>query len=242
MTVTALEVRDEYTAVAGQVIFNYTFRIYTENDLNVYLTPAGQDADDALDLITGYSVTNVGEEEGGTVILNDPAALDDLVTIVSDIPRNRVIDYQNNGDFKPIVVNADFDRGVSQNSQVYAQRRGLTFHESQQNVDNMLLPPPEPGSFLVWNGAGDGLINVPVSGVVGPPINVQVVEDVFSGDGITTTFNLSFEAGSDAAVMPHVGGVLQATDKYIVAVNQLDFTDPPPLGVDNIIVRYFTEV
>ncbi|MDG1859732.1 MAG: hypothetical protein P8I94_11545, partial [Emcibacteraceae bacterium] len=55
---------------------------------------------------------------GGFITFNSPLSSGDEVVIVSGIPFNRTTDYQNNGDFRPEVVNADFDRVVSLVKQV----------------------------------------------------------------------------------------------------------------------------
>lgn len=162
MTITTNPTRNEYTASAGQTVFSYTFKIFADTDLNVYLTSSGTNPDDTTDLITAYTVTGVGSEDGGTITLTTPASAGDLITIVSDIPESRTTDYQNNGDFRPSVVNDDFDRIVSLVKQaVERSNRGLAFQESQQNASGYSLPTPEAGYFLRWNGALNGLENVP---------------------------------------------------------------------------------
>ena len=162
MTITTNPARNEYTATAGQTVFSYTFKIYEDSDLNVYQTPAGQTANDSTDLITGYTVTGAGVSTGGTITLSTPASAGDLITIVSDIPDSRTTDYQVNGDFRPDVVNDDFDRVVSLVKQsVERANRGLAFAESQQGAQGFSLPAPQSGYFLRWNGTLDGLENVP---------------------------------------------------------------------------------
>ena len=162
MTITVNPARNEYTATAGQTIFNYTFKIFSNSDLNVYITPTGQDADDATDITTAYTVTGVGDEAGGTVILNSGATLDDLITIVSAIPSSRSTDYQVNGDFVPDTVNDDFDKGLSLSKQVEAlASRSLLFEESQQSASGLGLPAPVAGKTLAWNTAEDALENAP---------------------------------------------------------------------------------
>ena len=101
------------TATSSQTIFPYPFKIFESTDLNVYVTPAGQDANDVTDIVMGFSVTGIGDEDGGTITLVVAVSVGDLVTIVSDIPENRTTDYQSNGDFLPVTVNADFDRVVA---------------------------------------------------------------------------------------------------------------------------------
>ena len=72
MTISVAKARNEYTANAGQTIFNYTFKIFESTDLNVYITPAGQIANDSTDLTTSYTVdpVTIGDEDGGFFTLS----------------------------------------------------------------------------------------------------------------------------------------------------------------------------
>lgn len=160
MTISTAPARSEYTANAAQTIFNYTFKIFENTDLNVYITPSGQDANDSTDLTTAYTVTGLGDEDGGTIILTTGTNVDDLVTIVSDVPSSRSVDYQNNGDFRPTVVNADFDRVISIVKKIEdTANRTVLLQQSQQDPKPLTLPKPLPSFLLRWNSGGTGLEN-----------------------------------------------------------------------------------
>jgi hypothetical protein len=167
MTLNANAARNEYTATASQTIFNYTFKIYETTDLDVYVTPAGQECSDS-DLTTSYSVAGVGAEDGGSITLTTPTSAGDLVTIVSSIPTNRTTDYQNSGDFRPDTVNDDFDRTVSLVKQAEeAANRSLVFADCLQNATSLSLPTPESERFVRWKNDLSGLENTdPPSAVV----------------------------------------------------------------------------
>lgn len=66
MTITTQATRNEYTATASQTVFNFNFKIYTDQDLDVFITPTGQAADDATDLTTAYTIdpSSIGTEAG----------------------------------------------------------------------------------------------------------------------------------------------------------------------------------
>ena len=177
MTITALPARDEYTASAGQTVFNYTFKIYASDELNVYITPSGQEANDSTDLTTAYTVdtATIGNESGGFITLDNPTSAGDLVTIVSGIPYDRTVDYQNSGDFLPDTVNGDNDRQVSQIKQVAeVAGRSLVFQQSLQNADSLLLPNPDATKFLRWRGDEQGLENVDLTSF-GTPTDASVI-------------------------------------------------------------------
>lgn len=171
MTITVAPMRNEYTATAGQTVFTYTFKIFEDTDLNVYVTPAGQTANDATDQVTPTLVTGVGNEAGGTVTIAATSE-GDLVTIVGDIPASRTTDYQNNGDFRPNVVNNDFDRVVSLVKQGEdLSNRSLVFQESQQGTQQLTLPAPQAGFLMRWNSGLTGLENVEVATPVETTLN-----------------------------------------------------------------------
>lgn len=170
MTITVLPTRNEYTATAGQTIFFYTFKIFSGTDLNVYVTPSGQQPNDITDITTPVSVGGVGEPGGGIVTIN-PVNAGDLVTIVSNIPASRTVDYQNNGDFRPETVNNDFDRVVSIAKQVEdIANRTLSFEESQQSVNRLTLPEPEAGRLVQWKADESGLENVDIA----TPVEISI--------------------------------------------------------------------
>jgi len=82
--------------------FPYTFKVLNEDDLSVTV--------DGVLITTGYSVTGIGEDEGGDVIF-DVAPANGLKVIRFLNPvLSRVIDYQQFGDFLAPTVNGDFDR------------------------------------------------------------------------------------------------------------------------------------
>jgi len=187
VTITVLPTRNEYTATAGQTVFTYTFRIFESTDLNVYITPAGQEADDVTDITMAFTVTGVGDTGGGTIVLNSGASAGDLITIVSDIPASRTTDYQVNGDFRPTVVNEDFDRVVSLVKQVEdVTNRSIVLPESQQGPKPLTLPVPEAGLFLKWNAGETGVENSGAPSLAVDTVEFNVVSDMIA----STTLNI----------------------------------------------------
>jgi hypothetical protein len=204
MTITQLPTRVEYTATAAQTVFAYTFKIFEDTDLNVYVTPVGQVPNDATDIVTPSSVTGVGSESGGTVTIAATNA-GDLVTIIAGIPASRLVDYQNNGDFRPDTVNDDFDRVVSLAKQVEdTANRTLTFQKSEQGAEGLSLPTPEGGKVLRWRADEQGVENLDVT--------TQVVAYVESFDSIA---DLRVASGSYTD-----GQVVQVLGYYAKTENQ----------------------
>jgi hypothetical protein len=176
--------RNEYTATGGQTIFNYTFKIYASTDLDVYLTPSGQEPNDSTDLTTAYTVTGVGVDAGGSITLNSGATAGDLVTIVSSIPTSRTIDYQFNGDFRPDVVNNDFDRAVSLVKQLENTSINTLKYQNSLQGGAGVLPDPVAGNVIGYDG-------------VGQLTNLLLGSDGNSWDGLTDLGDNSIGKGSD---------------------------------------------
>ena len=161
MTITVNDARNEYTATASQTVFSYTFRIFSATDLNVYVTPSGQDANDLNDITTSYTVSGVDDEAGGAITLSSGVNAGDLVTIVSNIPSSRTTDYQANGDFVPDTVNGDIDRVVALTKQVEdVSNRSLVAQQAQQGQKPLTLPSPIASSLMRWKGDLTGFENV----------------------------------------------------------------------------------
>ena len=96
--------RNQYTATAGQTVFPYTFLIYESDSLDVVQNNV------TLQLGIDYTVSGVGNENGGNVTLLNPAAQDDFITITRNMDFDRETDYQDSGQFLAETVNIDFNR------------------------------------------------------------------------------------------------------------------------------------
>ncbi len=207
MTITTLVSRNEYTSTASQTVFNFTFKIYSATDLNVYVTPSGQVCDDSADLTTAYTVsptTFPTPAAGGSITLTTPASAGDLVTIVSSIPESRTTDYQNNGDFLPDTVNGDFDRVVSLTKQIQdLANRTLVSGQCVQSAAQLTLPSPAAGLYLRWNTGETGVENAGVPVIITPNNNFSIVSDMVgspslvAGDVVQTLGYLATGDGGD---------------------------------------------
>ena len=102
MTVTALVTRNDITATASQTSFTYTFRVLAATDMDVY--------QNGVLLSSGYTVNDVGNTTGGTVILDVGVPVGQIVSLVLAMPLDRTTNYQNSGDFLAADVNEDFDK------------------------------------------------------------------------------------------------------------------------------------
>jgi hypothetical protein len=70
------------------------------------------------------------------------------------------------------------------------------------------------------------------------PTSAAFVTDLFSGNGVTTTFTMSVAPANTASVLIAISGVVQSPDTYSINATTLTFSPAPPAGTGNISVRY----
>lgn len=82
--------------------FAFPFVILSADDLKVKV---------GADVVTaGFSITGVGDRDGGSVTFADaPASLTPII-LYREVTLDRAIDYQENGDLLAVVLDDDFDR------------------------------------------------------------------------------------------------------------------------------------
>jgi hypothetical protein len=148
MSATTIKVNDisprrQYTATAGQTNFDFPYPFFANGDLEVYLTPVGQDADDATDLLTSgsnYTVTGANTQDGGVVTLLTGATEGDVITILRIVDIDRTADYQAAGDLLAETLNMEQDTEIMISQQLQeALTRSLHLQKSDVLVD-MVVP------------------------------------------------------------------------------------------------------
>lgn len=98
-----------YNASTGNgvtTVYPFTFKILAAADLQVYV-------DGSLKTLNSdYTVTGVGDDDGGDVTFTTAPANGTNVVRTRAMARKRDTDYQQQGDFLSTVVNPDFDRAI----------------------------------------------------------------------------------------------------------------------------------
>ena len=151
MTVADNTSRDQYTATSGQAVFPYTFEIFNKDDVVVIKNTT------TLIEGTNYTVTGVGNENGGSIVLTAGATTGDIITVYRDMPLERNSDYQTSGDFLASEVNNDFDRlwlAAQQINELSA--RSIKRPDSDSASINMVLPVAldRADKMLAFDGTG----------------------------------------------------------------------------------------
>lgn len=194
-----------YVATAGQTTFAYSWPMYANSDLAVYkITTAGVIS--TLVLTTDYTVTGVGTQPGGNVILNVGALVGENIIVTGDLPESRASNYTAAGDFTKESINESFNKVI----QIAQQQR--------RDVDRSIhMNPADPGEIdgvgavdmklpLVADRANkflgfdnDGSIQISdATGVAGPATSDDKEVALFEG----TTGNMLKRPGSEYMIIP----------------------------------------
>ena len=104
MTIQTTHIRKIYTATAGQTIFVYDFLIHSAAHLLVTVNAATKL------LTTDYTVTNVGDPDGGNVVFNVGLNNGDAVIITRIVPLTQETDYLPNDTLPAAVLENNLDK------------------------------------------------------------------------------------------------------------------------------------
>lgn len=134
--------QDQYTSTAGQTDFTISFEFFENSDIKVYngdvvLTYAASPADE-----TEYSVTGAGTNGTKKITLGSPGAtLNDVITILRDIPVERISDFPTSGPFQIGTLNTELDTLTAMIAEREAENnRALRAPENDPTNINLVLP------------------------------------------------------------------------------------------------------
>lgn len=177
MTVASNTPYNQYSATAGQTVFNYTFEIVEQTDILVYQRGENDDPNDTADLLVlnvDYTVAGVGNENGGTITLTSGATLNDVITLKQNVPVERDSSFTNGGVLRAQDLNNEFDAQMltQQVSRFNEENRMLRYWDSAILTDpkDLIIPVLSANQIWAMNDDGDEIIpyNVPSGGGIAP--------------------------------------------------------------------------
>jgi len=204
IVVNDVEPRRQYTATAGQTVFDFPMPFFSTGDLTVYLTPSGQAADDASDLLvisTDYTVSGEDTQDGGLVTLVTGAALGDIVTIDRVADLERLVDYQNSGDLLAETLNREQDTEIMISQQLRSDLdRKFGINRTSTSTGSVNIDPIANTVLSFDTGGNLVMLDKALAGTV----PVVFTESVTLTDGQTS---VTFSNSADRASM-YVSGDL----------------------------------
>ena len=161
------ETRNQYLATGTQDTFTYTFKAFEADNISVYVTLQGNAPDPETDikiLTTDYTVTNVGENSGGTVVFVagklPPAS--STVTIVREIPASIISTFSDPQTFNGENLDTQLERLTAL---IQQNKTALDFNSLKyainailENNTESILPTLMNGQ--IWKKINDVIIGV----------------------------------------------------------------------------------
>lgn len=148
MTVTDKACRNDYVQVTPgtNVTFPYTFRIFEDTELLVYV-------DDVLqDLTDDYTVTGADDPDGGNVVFVTAPTTAAVVAIVCNIASEQPTSFADAGPFPAEDVELALDRAVMLGKQVEEKLGRVVQLPVTVTGTGVLEDAPAEGTVLGWAG------------------------------------------------------------------------------------------
>ena len=164
-------------------------------------------------VVTGYTLSGLGVDTGGTCTFTSPPASLAVVVLARVVPYARSdFDYQEGGELAAATLDDDIDDENMQIQQLATILKRAP-KVKRGNLTAALDLVPEASKLLAWDGAGAGLTNVDAADVT--PVDV-VMSTV--GQQLVT-------AVSKSALMAYIGsqshGIANCALSFSVAANAL---------------------
>ncbi len=159
--------RNHYVGNNTTATYDYDFKIFDEDYIKVTVrTAAGVESTLVID--TDYTVTGVGDEDGGTIVLVDAnqAWLDGVTNFLDDdmeltLTRNSSLlqgtDYANQDDFYPETHEASYDEIVMMIQQLQEQINRCVKVSIADYTTELVLPSVADRASLSFGFDVDGL-------------------------------------------------------------------------------------
>ena len=200
--------RGQVTAANGQTIFNYNYILFSQDDLVVI-------KDGVTLTLSDYTVTGVGNETGGTFVLNVACAGGEIVTHYRQSGLGRGSQYQVDGLLSANPLERDFDRIFTiLQEQKRDIDRGVKL-DPEDTVSQLILPvtTDRQGKFLAFDSSGNAIAS---AGTVGDSaIAVSSFMETLLGDPDAATARATLGAA----------GLASPTFTGTVTIPTLDLTN-----------------
>lgn len=234
MTIDKSISRWEYTGDGSTTDFPYTNRIFETTDLKVFL--------DTVEQLSGFTVSGVGDNDGGNVSFTVAPANGVAVLLLRAAADKQELDLVEGGDFSPDLIERELDRRtvISQQQQEEIGR-SLRFRREDSGLPTGLMPPLDDikGKFLgvAIDGELTGLsgtgVEVDVSDKTVLPVGASTAErlDVLFGKTPFTTDANTFDKLQTFTLGATMDGpfIANAAVTFASSIAQTGIIRPPQL-------------
>ena len=148
-----------YNGNGSTKAFSYTWKAIDENDLLVILVDVGG-VETMQTIDTHYTVSGVGESDGGTVTMVDAPETGEKLIIAKGISMVQETDYEDYDPFPADSHEDALDNLTLMCQELYDMLMRVPMFSVSSEVENIPISAPEAGTYLAWNNDADAIINV----------------------------------------------------------------------------------
>ncbi len=146
--INAVKPRVQYVGDGTRCQFFFPFPIFLESNLEVYLGSVQQ--------TSGFTVSGVGQTDGGSVTFSTPPASGMLVTLRRYLVLQRLSDFQDSGQFRARVLNDELDYLTATVQQLDAEATRTIRLNPTDGESSLTLPDAakRAGQMIVFDENG----------------------------------------------------------------------------------------
>lgn len=152
MTIAKTDARKQYAGDDVTTAFAFPFRFFADSDLQVFLLVNATGVETLQTLTTHYSVSNNGDETGGTVTMVTEPATGETLTILRGIPQTQGTDYAANDPF-PAKTHEDALDRLTLLVQQLQEELGRSLIAPASDSASVELPLARASSFLAFDAS-----------------------------------------------------------------------------------------
>jgi len=188
MTIAKTVRRVQYAGNGSTTPFAFAYRFFDDADLEVYITVDATGVQTQQTLTTHYTVSNNGDETGGTVTMVTAPASGETLTILGAVPLTQSTDYTGNDPFPAETHETALDRLTLQVQELQERLdRALKVQESDATTTTLPSTIDRAGKYAAFDGSGNIIATSGTSSDITVSTFMETVLDDTSGDAALTT-------------------------------------------------------
>lgn len=227
MTIGSAISRNQYTASSGQTVFPYTFKVFDDDDITVTVADTNG-AESVKTLTTDYSVSDVGDENGGNITFVTGVTLNYIVTITRKEPLTQQVGYTPGDKFPAASHEEGLDRSCIRDQYLSEQIERCLKYTVGSNISAVtteLNLSDFKGKLLLFDSSTGEPTGVSYTGLLaGIAGTTSTHTQSITATGVAA-YTLNFTPANANRILVFVNGALQiAGDSYTLSGTTLTFT------------------
>lgn len=203
-----------FVASAGQTVFPYDFPLFDAADIAVYAQASGASVATKL-AGADFTVTDIGEEDGGTIVLATGAAAGTIYSILGARAARRTSDFTDAGELRAETLNRELDL-LTQTAQEQSATIGRSLRLAETDTaSDTVLPVASARAGLVLGFDASGNLVVRSVGTLALGAG-DVTTDKLADGGVTT------DKLADGALSADAAGRAKMADGFVTAREESD--------------------